>query len=27
MTLMSELTGKKKPLDRARITELERLFR
>ena len=27
MTLMSELTGKRKPLDRARITELERLFR
>jgi len=27
MTLMSELTGKKKPLDRARILELERLFR
>ena len=27
MTLMSELTGKKKPLDRARIMELERLFR
>jgi L-fuculose-phosphate aldolase len=27
MTLMSELTGKKKPLDRARIVELERLFR
>jgi L-fuculose-phosphate aldolase len=27
MTLLSGLTGKKKPLDRARITELERLFR
>jgi len=27
MTLMSEMTGKKKPLDRARIMELERLFR
>jgi L-fuculose-phosphate aldolase len=27
MTLLSELTGKRKPLDRARITELERLFR
>lgn len=27
MTLLSELTGKKKPLDRARIIELERLFR
>jgi L-fuculose-phosphate aldolase len=27
MTLMSEMTGRKKPLDRARILELERLFR
>ena len=27
MTLMSEMTGRKKPLDRLRILELERLFR
>lgn len=27
MTLMSEMTGRKKPLDRARILELEKLFR
>jgi L-fuculose-phosphate aldolase len=27
MTLMSEMTGKRRPLDRARILELERLFR
>lgn len=27
MTLLSEMTGRKKPLDRARILELERLFR
>jgi L-fuculose-phosphate aldolase len=27
MTLMTEMTGKKKPLDRARILELEKLFR
>lgn len=27
MTLMTEMTGKKRPLDRARIIELERLFR
>jgi L-fuculose-phosphate aldolase len=27
MTLMTEMTGKKKPLDKARIMELERLFR
>ena len=27
MTLMTEMTGKRRPLDRARILELERLFR
>jgi L-fuculose-phosphate aldolase len=27
MTLMTEMTGRKKPLDKARILELERLFR
>ncbi len=27
MTLMTEMTGKKRPLDKARILELERLFR
>jgi L-fuculose-phosphate aldolase len=27
MTLMAEMTGRKKPLDKARILELERLFR
>ncbi len=27
MTLLTEMTGKKKPLDKARILELERLFR
>ncbi len=27
MTLMTEMTGKRKPLDKARILELERLFR
>jgi L-fuculose-phosphate aldolase len=27
MTLLTEMTGKKKPLDKARITEIERLFR
>jgi L-fuculose-phosphate aldolase len=27
MTLMTEMTGKKRPLDRARIIELEKLFR
>jgi len=27
MTLMSEMTGKKRPLDKARILELEKLFR
>ena len=27
MTLMAEMTGRKKPLDKTRILELERLFR
>jgi L-fuculose-phosphate aldolase len=27
MTLMTEIIGKKRPLDKARILELERLFR
>jgi len=27
MTLMTEMTGKKRPLDKARILELEKLFR
>ena len=27
MTLMTEMTGKKRPLDKARILELERIFR
>ena len=27
MTLMTEMTGKRKPLDKAKIIELEKLFR